>query len=169
MSKNRVIGKDNKLPWNLPEDMKRFRQITSGKIIVMGRKTFDSIGKPLPKRINVVISKSMPVPIETADAKATAPALLIFPELNKALEFSKTLMEDFKMPDEIMIIGGTTIYEQTISLCDRMYLTILDQDYEGDALFPEFNDEDWKIVETEQHDGFKFVTYDRVREEQKNG
>jgi dihydrofolate reductase len=164
MAKNRAIGKDNKLPWNLPEDLKRFRQITSGKIIVMGRKTYDSIGKPLPKRINMVISKQMEIPEVKLCATEAPPALMVFPNLQTALDMAKnTFIAEFQIPNEIMIIGGSTIYEQTIGLCDRMYLTILDQDYEGDAFFPEFNEEDWKIVETEQRDGFKFVTYDRVK------
>jgi dihydrofolate reductase len=160
MSKNRAIGKDNKIPWHLSEDLKRFRQLTVGKCIVMGKNTFDSIGKALPKRINVVVSRTMDIP-ETNNNE-TPPSLLVFRDLKSAIDACITWINHFKLPDEIMICGGSQIYTQTIDSCDRMYLTILEEEYEGDTFFPNFNEEDWEVVSEEKHDGYRYVTYDRI-------
>jgi dihydrofolate reductase len=127
MAKNRVIGKDNQMPWHLPEDLKRFRKITSNSIVIMGRKTFESIGKPLPKRLNVII---------TRNPEYKAQGCEVFTSVAEALEFCNGQKD--KWGEEVFIIGGAEIYRQTISRTDRIYLTLIDKEFEGDTFFPEY-------------------------------
>jgi dihydrofolate reductase len=162
MAKNRAIGKDNKIPWHLPEDLKHFKALTLGKVILMGRKTYESIGKPLPKRINIVISSNMEIPVSSLDKKdETMPALLVYRDIESAITASQSFINHFELPNEIMIVGGTQIYSQCIDICDRMYLTVLDSEYEGDAFFPEFDTKNWTTSEEEKHENYRYVTYDR--------
>lgn len=149
MSRNRVIGKNNALPWKLPEDMKRFKEITSGKPVIMGRKTFESIGKPLPKRTNIII---------TRDKNYRQHGCII---VNSAEEASKAAEGN----EEIMIIGGEQIFREFLPLADKMYLTFIDGDFEGDAYFPEYNKNEWKEVNREEHksDGLKYSFVDLER------
>ena len=128
MSQNRVIGNNNKLPWNIPEDLKWFKENTLGKPIVMGRKTHESIGKILKGRTNIVITKN-------ASYSTTAK---IYNSLGEALEAYRT-------EKEIVIIGGQQIYEQSIKLAKRIYLTEINAVIEGDAFFPELSQE-WKVI-----------------------
>ena len=118
-SKNRAIGKDNKLLWHLPNDLKRFKKITTGKTILMGRKTFESIGKPLPNRKNIVLSNNKDLLIEGCEV------ITSISELN--------LIED------IVIIGGEQIYKLFIDLADVIELTLIDKYFEGDTFFPEID------------------------------
>ncbi len=132
MDKNRLIGIENGLPWHLPADFKHFKEVTMGKPVVMGRKTFESIGKPLPGRMNIVISRT------GFDAKGVT----VVDSIDKALS-------ELCDAEEVMIIGGASFYEQMIDRADRMYLTHVDAICEGDAWFPEFSPEDWKVVAEE--------------------
>lgn len=125
MSSNRVIGKDNKLPWKIPEDMKRFRTITSGNPVIMGRKTYESIGKPLPGRQNIILSTQTDYKVEGA---------LVFQGINQALAYCENNFED----KEVFIIGGEQIYTHGMKYVRKIYLTIVNQEFEGDAFFPEF-------------------------------
>lgn len=138
MAKNRIIGIKNDLPWYIPEDLKYFKTRTSGKPVIMGRKTFDSIlnriGKPLPGRPHYVISRS------TIDRDDITHCI----SLEDAVEKAKADNPDAQ---EIIIMGGASIYEQSLSIVDRMYLTILDADIDGDAWFPEWNVADWMEIE----------------------
>ena len=120
MAKNRVIGKENKLPWHFSSDLKHFRQLTTGQTVIMGRKTFESIGKPLPNRENFVVSRSRGV---------GAPGLTFFNALEKALVAVKT--------ERAFIIGGADIFRQTIEGVNGIYLTLIEEDFEGDAFYPE--------------------------------
>ncbi len=131
IGKNRVIGINNSLPWNLPADLKHFRQITLGKPVIMGQKTFESLGRPLPDRINVIL---------TLDENFQAQGCVIARSIQEALD----KMKDAK---EVMIIGGASIYKQFLPLADRMYLTLIEEDFEGDAYFPEFDWNDWGEIE----------------------
>lgn len=131
-SKNRVIGKNGKLPWNLPEDMNFFRETTKNCIVVMGRKTFESIGRPLPNRKNIIL---------TRDIDYKKDGCLVYNEIQK-------IIDDFEN-ENVMIIGGEEIYRQFLPYSDRIYLTYIDQNFEGDTFFPEFNDETW-IKESEK-------------------
>ena len=143
MAANRVIGKDNELPRDYPEDMARFRVLTAGKPIVMWRKTFDSIGRPLPKRRNIVLSRSWFVH-EGVEVFSTIDAIIAAT----------------KDESEVMIIGGQTIYEQFLPYADRIELTIIHKEYEGDTYFPVF--EDWFVeVSREEKEWLDFVTYEK--------
>ena len=133
LAKNRAIGKKNALPWYLPADLKHFKQITMGKPIVMGRKTFDSIGKPLPGRRNIIVSRDKKLFVEGCD---------VFHSIDEALSAVKN-------ESEVMIIGGANLYEQTIARADCIYLTLIDAEMEGDTFFPELSQQ-WKLVSEEK-------------------
>jgi len=152
MDKNRLIGANNGLPWHLPADFSHFKKVTMNKPIVMGRKTFESIGKPLPGRQNIVISRS----------GFSAQGVTVVDSIDAALAAAKNA-------DEIMIIGGASFYKQMIDRADRMYLTYVDAECEGDAWFPEFNLDDWRVVSERQYladeknnYNFKIITYQRL-------
>ncbi|MCT4351493.1 type 3 dihydrofolate reductase [Vibrio sp. NC2] len=127
MANNRVIGKDNQMPWHLPADFAWFKRSTMGKPVVMGRKTYDSIGRPLPGRLNVVISRDESLEIEGVTTVTS---------IEKALE----LVSDV---DEVMIIGGGSIYESCLPKANKLYLTYIDFDVDGDTQFPDWG-EGWK-------------------------
>lgn len=127
MSKNRVIGKDNQLPWHIPEDFQYFKEMTLEKPIIMGRKTFESIGRPLPKRRNIIL---------TRDTHFETPGCEVFHTIEDVLKALKN-------EPEIMVIGGATIYEQFLPLADRIYLTEVNIDIEGDAFFPNLDPLTW--------------------------
>lgn len=130
MAKNRVIGKNNKMPWHLPEDLRHFKELTWGKPIIMGRKTFDSIGRVLPGRRNLIITRDVEMQIPEAE---------VFHSLDTAL----AAVGD---NDEVMIIGGANIYQQIFTLANKIHLTIINAVIEGDASFPEINQDEWVIA-----------------------
>lgn len=132
MTRARVIGINNTLPWRLPGDLKRFKQITMGHPIVMGRKTFDSIGKALPGRRNVVITRQADLVIPGAD---------VVHSLTEAL----LLLHDVP---EVFIIGGAQIFEEALPLADKLYVTWIEEDIKGDAFFPDFDLARFKIIES---------------------
>lgn len=136
MASNRVIGMDNGMPWHLPEDLKYFKATTLGKPIVMGRKTFDSLGRPLPGRTNIVISRQQGLQLGGAE---------VFDSIETALTFAaqKAVADGV---DEVMVIGGETLYRQALDQADRLYLTRIDAAPEGDAWFPEFDEGAWELV-----------------------
>lgn len=129
MATNRVIGRRGKLPWRIPADMKYFKQVTMGKPIIMGRKTYESIGTALPGRTNIVITRN-----PTVDAHDIVLARSVHEALKKAAE----------VDGEAMIIGGGQIYEATLPLADRIYLTEVHGDYDGDAFFPHLDRAMWR-------------------------
>jgi len=136
MAHHRVIGIRNSMPWHLPSDMKWFRLHTLGKPIVMGRKTFESFGsKPLPGRTNIII---------TRDTSYQAGDSIVVTSIEQAMEAAGDV-------DEIMIIGGASFYEQMLPRADRLYLTYVDAEIEGDAWFPEFDENQWREVERIHH------------------
>lgn len=154
MSKNRVIGRDNQLPWHLPADLKHFKAVTMRKPIVMGRKTFESIGRPLPGRPNIVL---------TRDRDWTAKDVSVFSSIEDALQ-------NLGDHEEVMIIGGAQIYSALLSRADRLYLTEIDTLVDGgDAFFPDLDDAEWTEVSRETHPAVgaapahAFVTLDRVK------
>ena len=131
MGRNRVIGRDNALPWKLPADMKRFWEVTTGKPVIMGRKTFESIGRALPNRTNIIM---------TRDADFRAGGCLIVHSPEEALAAAKGA-------EEVIVIGGSSIFEQFLPKAGRMYLTIIAEDFEGQSLFPAFNSAEWWEIE----------------------
>jgi dihydrofolate reductase len=136
IAENRAIGKDNELLWHLPKDLKHFKEITKGHTIIMGRKTFDSIGKPLPHRRNIVITRSKDLEIEGA-------------EVANAVEEALALCMD---ENEVFIVGGAEIYKLAMPSTDRICLTTVHESYEGDAYFPEIDYTIWKEVASERHE-----------------
>jgi dihydrofolate reductase len=133
VAQNGVIGRDNQLPWHLPEDLKYFKRVTMGKPVVMGRKTFESIGKPLPGRTNIVI---------TRNSGYTADGVKVVHTLKEALALCKTLptADD---SNELMVIGGGEIFSESLLLADKLYLTRIHAEVVGDAYFPAFDEELW--------------------------
>jgi dihydrofolate reductase len=152
VAQNRVIGSHNTLPWYIPEDLKHFKQITMGKTVLMGKNTYDSIinrlGKPLPGRKSVVVSRQ-------TDFKPPED-VLIFHDLPSALEGLKDL-------DEVWVIGGGQIYSQLIDKADKLVLTEVHKEVDGDVLFPEWNKNEWRETSREDHPEFSFVEYERIK------
>lgn len=136
MTRNRVIGKDGDLPWRLPDDQRFFRRTTLGKPVIMGRKTFNEIGRPLPKRRNIVLSR------RGLDAEGV--------EVVTTLEAALALAES-DAPEEAFIIGGAEIYALAWPRLDRLYMTLIDTELEGDTWFPEFDVADWHEVQRTEH------------------
>ena len=126
VGKNGVIGKGSELPWNIPEDMKFFREATKNHIVVMGRKTLDSLGKPLPKRENAIVTRNANLKVEGA---------LVFSDVKAAIDHYLVRKAEFK-DQNIFIIGGAQIYEASIPYLDEVWLTEIDQEFEGDVFFP---------------------------------
>lgn len=157
--KNRAIGKDNVMPWHIPGDLKFFKAQTMGKPVVMGRKTFQSIGRPLPGRLNIVI---------TRDENFTAEGVALSSSLDAALDLARKEVARLG-GDELMIIGGAQIYKQSIALADRLYITEVDLEPEADAFFPETNPNEWTETFRETHEavsdtpGYAFVIFDRKK------
>ncbi len=144
-SKNGVIGCNNALPWHLPEEIKYFRKMTTGKPIIMGRKTFESLGnKPLPNRTNIILSR----------VSQPAEGYYIVSSLEEALRLAHPY-------PEVMIIGGSQIYAAFLPLAHRIYLTTVHQAYEGDAYLPPINWEEWILINSENHGDFTTQLFER--------
>lgn len=150
LSENRAIGKNQKLLWHIPEDLQHFKKITDGHPIIMGRKTYESIGKPLPNRTNIIVTRY---------ADYVVPECMVYNSLKEAIASAKGIDTE-----EIFIIGGADIFEQTLPIADRLYLTIVEGKYEGDAFFPDYSQFTKVISEEKKESGkykFKFVTLER--------
>lgn len=147
VAENRVIGKDGELPWHIPEDMEHFRELTTGNPVIMGRKTFESLPdsvKPLPDRTNIVLTRSG---VE-ADVKEA-----------ESIDAAYRIAE--KHGDCAFIIGGASVYRQVLGDADRMEITRIHEEYDGDTKFPEWEPENWEEVGREDHEDFSFLTYRR--------
>jgi dihydrofolate reductase len=154
LARNLVIGRDNGIPWHLPDDLKRFKQLTLGHPLVMGRKTFESIlaiaGKPLPGRESIVVTRS---------ARYSPPGCRIVPSLDAALAAAGA--------NEVFVIGGGELYALAMPLAERLYLTEIDADFEGDTLFPRFERAAWTEISREHRElastglRYDFVVYER--------
>jgi len=139
IDKNNCIGSNNALPWSLPADMKRFKTLTKGKPIIMGSKTFESIGIALPHRDNIIL---------TRNKDYIAPDCKITNSIEQALDIARK-SEMIKNTGEIMICGGASIYKQFLTMAHKMYLTFIDHSFDGDAYFPEFSKDEWREIEKE--------------------
>lgn len=135
MARNRVIGAGGKMPWHLPEDLKSFKKITNGHPVIMGRKTFDSIGKPLPGRTNFVVTRDQSLRLDGCRVASS---------LDEALARAGAV--DVPGHEEVCVIGGGEIYRQALPSADRLYLTVIDRDFEGDAFFPDFDRAAFAVV-----------------------
>lgn len=159
MAANRVIGQNNRLPWHLPEDLQHFKALTMGHHIVMGRKTYASIGKPLPGRTTVIVTRNMDYAV---------PGSIAVNSIDAAVAACHG-------DSEIFFVGGAEIYAQALPIADRLYLTEIKRDFPGDAFFPAFDPADWREVSREKHVSrdeppfeYHFVIYDRKRQDAKD-
>jgi len=144
MAKNRVIGKENDMPWHLPADLQHFRQKTLDKPVIMGRKTYESIGRPLPKRHNIIISRNSDYKVESCDVVGS---------LDEAISVAGDV-------DELFIIGGGFLYEQTVDQADKFYLTFIDLAVDGDTFFPEYDHLSLRQIAIEHHQKDEKNPYD---------
>lgn len=152
MARNRVIGRENRLPWHLPEDLKRFRQLTMGAPVIMGRKTYQSIGRPLPGRRNIIVTRQDDLAFEGCETVHS---------LGEALQIARDAAEAF-------VVGGAELYRLALPRADRLYLTLIEAEYAGDAYFPDLDLGAWRERDRERGAGdgglcYDFVTYERVR------
>ena len=156
VAENSVIGKDNKLIWHLPEDLKRFKKLTTGHTIIMGRKTVESLGRVLPNRKHVILCNDMELNIEDENVEV--------------LEDISMLKQYIDSTEENFVIGGATIYKLLLPYANKIYLTLIHEKFEGDVSFPEIDEGEWKIVETEKglkdeknpYD-YEYITYTREK------
>ncbi len=144
---NYLIGDGSNLPWNLPKDLKKFKEITSGNIVIMGRKTYESIGRPLPNRINMVITRNK-------DYKCDE-GVFVFNNIEDAIRKAKVFHK------EIFFIGGRTIYEKVLDEVDTMYISHVKGSYKGDTYFPKFDLSLWDKRETQEFEKFVFIKYEK--------
>ena len=135
MDNNHLIGKDNGLPWHLPADLAFFKKVTTGHSIVMGRKTYDSIGRPLPNRRNIVITRNVDVSIEGCE---------VFNSIDDALDSAKE-------EKEVLVIGGANLCQQVLARVGRLYITHIEGVFEGDTYFPNYDSNDWREISRESH------------------
>lgn len=161
---NNVIGKNNTLPWHLPEDLKFFRNKTKGKVMIMGRKTFDSLPHPLKGRYHLVISRQE---LSGSQISTEETPVEFVKSLELGLEKAKFLTANFpeKWPEETFIVGGSEIFKNSFPLCDRIYLTRIYHDVEGDVFYPDLDFSRFQITEQVDHaEPFKysFLTYSRL-------
>lgn len=150
MAKNRAIGLGNGLPWHLPADLKRFKALTTGRTLIMGRKTFETLRAPLPWRTTIVVTRR---------PDYAPPGVIVTRSIDEALALAQG--------DEVFVAGGEDIFRQTLDRADRLYLTRIERDYPGDTFFPEFDESAWRIAEREDHEAtgqspaFSFLVYDK--------
>ena len=151
-SRNDVIGREGELPWRLPDDLRHFKRLTTGKAVIMGRRTFESIGRPLPERRNIVM---------TRDEEFAAEGCEMASSLTEAMDLVDGA-------DEVMIIGGGQVYRDFLTLADRIYLTRVQAEVDGDTKFPEIDENLWRLVSSEHHEAddkhgyaFDFLVFDR--------
>lgn len=150
MSENGVIGNNNALPWHLPEELKYFREKTRGKPVIMGRKTFESMGsKPLPNRLNIILTHAK---------NFLASDCIVVHSTEEALKVAKKAGKD----EEMMVIGGAKIYEAFLPVASRIYLTVVHQNYVGDTYFPKVDWHQWKMITEEKREGFTLKVFDKI-------
>ncbi|BBM40431.1 dihydrofolate reductase subunit [Leptotrichia shahii] len=165
IGKNNEIGKNNQLLWHIPEDLKNFKKITTGKTVIMGKNTYESIGKPLPNRVNIVLSRNFleigkKISEDRKKYENETTKLEFFDDFQKVIEKYK----DF--PEEVFIIGGGEIYKKSLELgiITRIYMSHVDfSDDEADTYFPEIDFEKWVTLTEENYDGWKFCIYEKIK------
>lgn len=164
VGRKRELGFGNKLPWHLPDDLKRFKALTRGYAVVMGRKTYQAIGRPLPERTNIII---------TRNKDFTAPGCVVVGSMEEAIAAAEKTNGDAgggaAESGEVFVIGGAEIYKLALPLANKMYLTHVDADMDADVYFPEFNEKEWRVGATEPHGAdekhphsFIFKIYERI-------
>lgn len=152
MTSLRVIGDGNRMPWHLPEELQHFKATTLGKPVIMGRKTFESLGnKPLPGRLNIVLTRDTQFRV---------------PEGVRLVHTVKEAMDVVQDREEVMVIGGAEIYQRFLPLADRLYLSIIHESYQGSVYFPEYDVEEWKIFKEEVREKFTLQIFDRKKKQE---
>ncbi len=157
-TRNQVIGLDNQMPWHLPADLRYFKQRTLGKPIIMGRKTWESLGRPLPGRLNIVITRQADIALEGAE---------VFADLDAAIERGQEWAAQQGV-DEVMVIGGGQLYQQALTLAQRVYLTRIELELDGDTYFPVLDAQLWQKTDAqthpaqEQEPGYTFEVWQRT-------
>ncbi|MFH1287013.1 MAG: dihydrofolate reductase [Candidatus Magasanikbacteria bacterium] len=149
IASNNCIGKNNSLPWHMPEDLKHFKELTTGSVVLMGRNTWESLPekfRPLPDRKNIVITRNTEYQIPDG--------VFLYHSIDDALKAHEG--------EDIFVIGGAMMYKQTIDLADRLYITHVEQDVDGDAFFPEIDPTVWKEVGRDNREEFSFVEYRKI-------
>lgn len=146
MTKENIIGKDNNIPWHISDDLKLFKKNTINNTIIMGRKTYESIGKPLPKRKNIVVSSKLKVDNEVK----------VCDTFEKAINLAENLGKD------IFFIGGNQIYKSALKIADHIYLSLVKGNYSGNVYFPEYDKKDWQMIDSKEYDKFTFIRYRRI-------
>lgn len=153
-AKNNVIGKDNKLIWNIPDDLKRFKNLTTGHTIIMGRKTFESLGRVLPNRFHIVLSNDKNYKVNNSNVKV----------INDINELDKYAQDD----EEHFIIGGAMIYKLLMPKCKKLYITQIEKEFDGDTFFPKIDEKEWKAIKTQlgpkDDNDFEYKYIDYIRE-----
>ncbi|MCE3011061.1 MAG: dihydrofolate reductase [Proteobacteria bacterium] len=158
MAKNRVIGSNNRLPWHYPEDLKFFKEKTKGKILIMGRKTFESLPGALPNRFHVIVTRDSSY--HPADSLKISPdQFCVVNSLEAALDLAS---QRAKTDEEVFIAGGSEIYLQSLSLIEKLYLTVIQKDFTGDSYFPEFAGQKLQLAQAELRGDLEFQTWERV-------
>ena len=158
-TRNQVIGRDNQMPWHLPDDLRYFKQRTLGKPIIMGRKTWESLGRPLPGRLNIVITRQADLKLEGAE---------VFAEIEAALQRGQDWAVQQGV-DEVMVIGGGQLYQHALPLAQRVYLTRIDLELEGDTFFPVLDAQQWLQTDAQAHPaqnkqpGYTFEVWQRTQ------
>ena len=148
MARNRVIGRDNDVPWKLPADLRRFKRLTMGHTMLMGRRTFESIGgRPLPGRPLIVVSRQ-------ASSLRPESGVQMARSVQEGIDFARGAGET-----ELFVAGGTEIYREALPVADRLYLTRIEEDVPGDAYFPEFDETQWRLVAREDHEPTEEVPF----------
>ncbi len=157
LAEQHVIGRDNIMPWHLPADLKHFKAMTLGKPIIMGRKTWDSLGRPLPGRLNLVVSRQPALQLEGAETFSSLDAALL-----RAEQWARE-----QGVDELMLIGGAQLYAQALPRAQRLYLTRIEASPEGDAFFPAYDEAEWTRIDSQPHPAegdapaYRFETWQR--------
>lgn len=145
MTHSGIIGKGNQLPWDIPDELRHFRTTTSECTVIMGRRTFESIGRPLPKRTNIVL----------APPAFTTPGVDVCSSIDEALNVARSHNK------RIFVIGGASVYAQFLPLTTHLYMSYIKRDYDGDVFFPAFDKADWNVIEEKDYSTFTFVLYKR--------
>ena len=152
MTEKGIIGKGNNLPWHLPGDLKHFKKTTMSNIILMGRKTFESIGKPLPGRKNFILTSNPGSISEDIQSQENVFIFTSFKEAEKAAS---------SMTEEVFIIGGASVYRDTIKYADRLIISMVKENYQGDVYFPDYDKSEWELVSSEDFEEFILLIYER--------
>jgi dihydrofolate reductase len=162
MTRNRVIGTKNSLPWYLPEDLKKVKALTTGHILIMGRRTFESLPHVLPNRDHYVVTRDPDYKNTSAMAQASEHVFTAGTPAGAMEMVRKRLAQDPSLPEEVFLFGGGELFQEMLPVTDRIYVTLVKEETEGDTFFPVIDPSQWKETDRQVFDKFDFVVYDRI-------